>query len=178
MLISLHTPPYPDMSVNPEEKPDGHDLHMIDRRNFLIRCCQGAALLPGFADLAFSSFYLSDPPPAVSRASAFHVDPHYRDRLPLEAMLAKLPAGSDAFLTETYHDQLAAIMARWSAGLFESPLNLAWLESGLTSDFSGCSLLPAQSRVLRSGPTLEIRLNKFSRESVDRNRFLEHLRSY
>jgi len=166
------------MSVNPEEKPDGHDLHMIDRRNFLIRCCQGAALLPGFADLAFSSFYLSDPPPAVSRASAFHVDPHYRDRLPLEAMLAKLPAGSDAFLTETYHDQLAAIMARWSAGLFESPLNLAWLESGLTSDFSGCSLLPAQSRVLRSGPTLEIRLNKFSRESVDRNRFLEHLRSY
>ncbi len=164
--------------MNPEKKPDGRDLLSIDRRNFLIRCCQGAALLPGITPLAFSSFYLFDPRPAFSRESAFHLSPHYRDRLPLEATLAKLPAGSDGFVTEAYHDQLAAIMARWSGDLLQSPLNLLGLESGLTADFSGCSLLPAESRILRSGPTLEIRVNKFSRESVERNRFLEHLRSY
>src|SRR5215472_15315383 len=178
MLISFHKPAYPEVSVNREKKPDGHDLVSIDRRNFLVRCCQGAALLPGLADRAVSSLYLFDPPPALGGTSAFHLQPHYRERLPLEATLAKLAAGSDGFVTEKYHEQLAAILAQWSEDWVESPLNLGALESALTSDFSGGSLLPAESRILRSGPPLEIRVNKFSGENVGRNRFLEHLRAY
>ena len=41
--------------------------------------------------------------------------PHYRAELPLEATLPKVQAGFDEFVTEKYHDQIAAILAEWTA---------------------------------------------------------------
>jgi Flp pilus assembly protein TadD/peroxiredoxin len=180
MLISLHQRHYPDMSVNREKKPENRDLLSIDygRRDFLIRFCQSAVLLPSVSSLAFPHFYLFDPPPASSRQSAFHLQPHYRTPLPLEALLAKVRAGSDAFVTEKYHDQLAAILAQWTAELLQSSRNLGWFTSALAPEFTGCSLLPAESRRLRADPALEIRANKFSQAALARDIFVEHLSSF
>ncbi|HYM06895.1 MAG TPA: hypothetical protein VEU11_10075, partial [Terriglobales bacterium] len=83
----------------------------LRRRNFLIRSWQGlsAALLRG---LPFS--FVLQSRKARAAEHGFHLHPHYRSETPLDAMLLKTKAGSDDFITEKHHDQIAAILAGWS----------------------------------------------------------------
>src|ERR1700690_782115 len=89
------------------------------RRDFLIRCFQGtsAALVPpSLYGLALPLSYASDSPKSSSLCADFHLHPHYRAQVPLEATLLKTQAGLDEFVTEKYHDQMAAILAERSEG--------------------------------------------------------------
>jgi len=157
-----------------------HDPPDSSRRDFLIRCCQGAsaALAPlGFRGLAFSFAQDSDSA-APSRAGDFHLHPKYRAQLPLEATLRKTQAGLDDFVTEKYHDQIAAILAEWSAGFLRSAQDVRAIERALAADFSGASFHPVESRLARPGPGVEIRQNKFAREpALGKDAFLADLRS-
>jgi tetratricopeptide (TPR) repeat protein len=97
---------------------------------------------------------------------------------PLDALLLKTQAGLDDFVTETYADQIAAILAQWSSGLLQSPQDVRALEKVLPPNFSGSSPRPAESRVVRPGPAIEVRHNTFKRETaVGRDAFLLELRS-
>ena len=148
-----------------------HDLVDPGRRDFLVKCAQGAsaALVPaGLRGFSFPFAYSPEVRNAVPGAGEFHLHPHYRAKLPIEATLLKTLAGSDDFITEKYHDQIAAILVKWSAGLLESPQNLQAIERILSPDFSGASFRPVESRVVRSGPAVEVRQNKFARESASR----------
>ncbi|MBV8053581.1 MAG: VCBS repeat-containing protein [Acidobacteriaceae bacterium] len=91
-------------------------------------------------------------------------------------MLLKAQAGHDAFITEKYADQIAAILAQWSAGLLQSPHNVAAIESSLAPDFSGVGLRAADSKLLRSG-IIEVRRNKFSNDLLMRDAFLRELKT-
>jgi tetratricopeptide (TPR) repeat protein/peroxiredoxin len=150
------------------------------RRDFLIRCCQGvsAALVPaGLRGLTFPFAYASDSPNLPS-SSDFHLHPHYRAQLPLEATLLKTRAGMDDFVTEKYHDQIAAILSEWTAGFMGSPQDVRAVEKVLTPDFAGASFRPVESRMVRPGPPVEIRQNKFAGEpALARDGFLRDLRS-
>jgi len=107
-----------------------------------------------------------------------HLHPHYRAQMPLDATLLKTQAGLDAFVTEKYQDQIAALFAGWSSSLLQSPPDTRAVEKILTSDFSGSSLRPIESRVVRSGAALEIRKNKFTRgTALGRGAFLQELQS-
>jgi len=89
-----------------------------------------------------------------------------------------MQAGSDEFVTEKYHDQVAAILAEWSSSLLRSPQELQTFENALAVDFVGSSLRPVDSRLVRPGPALEVHQNKFdSALSVRRDAFLQELRS-
>jgi hypothetical protein len=108
----------------------------------------------------------------------FHLHPHYRSQIPLDATLLKTQAGLDAFVTEKYHDQIAAILAEWRSTLLQSPQDTRAVEKVLTSDFSGYSFRPAESRLVRSGTALEVRRNKFTPGiALGRDAFLQELRS-
>ncbi len=160
-------------SLSPREKSVWRSL---TRRNFLIRCCQGASasLLPAsLRDLAFAF----DSRNALALESEFHLHPHYRAKLPLENTLLKVHAGSDEFVTEKYVDQVAAILAEWSAGLLQSPEQVQAIEKVLTTDFVGSSLQPVESRLVRSDPALRINRNKFARAALGQAGFLSDLRS-
>src|SRR5947208_11785406 len=88
-----------------------------------MRCCQGASasLLPAsLRDLAFAF----DSRNALALESEFHLHPHYRAKLPLEATLLKTEAGLDVFITEKHAEQIAAIVAPWSAGWLRSRQNI------------------------------------------------------
>jgi len=114
----------------------------------------------------------------VSSDGDFHLHPHYRAHTPLDSTLLKTQAGLDKFVTEKYHDQIAAILAEWSSGLLRSPQDVQGFEKALASDFSGSSLRPIESQLLRSGPSLEIRKNKFTRQiALGKEAFLQELRS-
>jgi tetratricopeptide (TPR) repeat protein/peroxiredoxin len=167
--------------VKREKKPENPDLLSQEpsRRSFLIRCCQGAALLPTLSKAALSGFAIPDPSTAFARESAFHLHPQYLTPLPMDAVLAKVQAGSDAFVSEKYHDQLAAVLGRWRKDLLQEPPNLGAIASVLTEDFTGSTLLPSESRLLRRDAILEIRRHQFSGQAnVTGERFIEQLQGH
>jgi tetratricopeptide (TPR) repeat protein/cytochrome oxidase Cu insertion factor (SCO1/SenC/PrrC family) len=156
----------------------------LSRRNFLVRCCQGASMamvpagLRGFAlpAAAFGS------PAGPLPESQFYLHPHYRSTRPLDAILLKTQAGLDDFVTEKYADQIAVILEEWSAGLLRSPQEVQAVEKVLSLDFSGSSLLAVESQLLRPSSSLEIHRSRFAdpalnHTTLDRDSFLQQLRS-
>jgi tetratricopeptide (TPR) repeat protein/peroxiredoxin len=91
-------------------------------------------------------------------------------------LLLKTQPGLDNFVTEKYADQIAAILSQWSTGLLQSAQDLQAVEKSLAAGFSGSSLHPTESRLLRSG-VLEIRRNKFNETALQSTAFLQELRS-
>jgi tetratricopeptide (TPR) repeat protein/peroxiredoxin len=109
----------------------------------------------------------------------FRLHPRYRAQRPLEATLLKTKAGFDDFVSEKYHDQIAAGLAEWSSSLLRSPQSVGALEELLGREFSGPSLGPVESRVLRSGAALEARKIEFSQQStLGADAFLREMRSF
>ena len=108
----------------------------------------------------------------------FHVQPHYRSERPLDATLRKVQAGSDDFISEKYADQIATILAKWSASLLRSPREAQTLAKSLAADFSGAPLQPAESRVVRSSSELVVHRNRFNSQAVlKRDGFLQEWKS-
>ncbi len=149
---------------------EGVDLR---RRDFLLRFCQGAGatLIPASLwGLTFAEF---KPSAAQSDAAGFHLQPHYRSARPLDATLLKVQAGTDDFISEKCADQIAAILAQWSAGLLRSPQDAQAVAKSLAAGFFGVPLQPAESGVVRSSPALQVRRNKFeSQATLSRDAFL------
>ncbi len=98
--------------------------------------------------------------------------------MPIEATLLKTRAGFDQFVTEKYQDRIAAALADWSAALLVDSQDIRAVEKILVPDFAGASFHPVESRLLRSGPAIEIRKNKFASDPVPgRDAFLRDLRA-
>ena len=151
------------------------DPHPVDsgRRNFLIRCCQGAsaALIP-----------------ASLRDLAFSLDPHNasRGRVPPSSSLSQPDparrhapqgeAGLDDVVTKIRRPD-RAILAEWGEGLIQSPQEVKAVERVVAPSFLGFSQRPQDSRLVRPGP-VEAHQLKFARQSsLGRDAFLEELRS-
>ncbi len=162
----------------PEKKRRLVDL---GRRKVLQQYCQGAslALLP--AGLGFPSFYsFRSPqiaPGLVQSPAEFHVHPQYREPRALDAILKKVQAGFDNFVTEKYQDQMASAFGDWSAQLLESPHKSAALEKVMASNFTGGSPKAAVSQPLRAGSAVAVWRMKFPGETpLGREAFLEEWR--
>ena len=123
-------------------------MFQLPRRNFLKR----SLALPFLGKLR------AQPTPPVQTAP--------------DAALLNTKAGLDEFVTEKYHDQIAAILAQWRTNLVES------LSTVLAPSFLGTSPQPVESRIVRPGPALEVRRVKFSEQpTLGRDAFLRQLRS-
>jgi tetratricopeptide (TPR) repeat protein len=124
-----------------------------------------------------SSFAFSSDSPQASDVD-FRLHPHYRSQTPMDAVLSKVEAGHDDFVTEKYADRIAAILGEWSAGLLRSPQNLQAVEKALGNGFSGSSFQPINTRLLRPGPSIEVMKRTFARQaSLSASDFLRDLRS-
>ncbi len=167
----------------PEKTRHLVDPHAVDhrRRNFLIRCCQGAsaALLPtSLRRFVFPSIAQADTS-ALSSESEFHLRPHYRSPTSLDATLLKVKGVFDDFVTEKYAEQIETILGEWSARLLRSPQDTTSIEEIIATGFFGTSLHALESRPLRPGPVVEAYKHKFPSERVLKpNLFLQDLRSY
>ena len=153
----------------------------VRRRDFLIRCCQSAsaALVPCcFRGIGLPALAALEGPLERLPDRGFHLHPHYRMPTPIDAVMAQTQAGLDDFVNEKYAEQIAAILARWSAGLLQSPQNVSAVAGTLLPNFAGGSLKPADSRVVRTGPPIEVRRNSFPDVlSLGVDSFLGELRS-
>src|ERR1700722_6675497 len=132
------------------------------RRDFLLRCGQGASLafLPAGRDWARFPSFSSEKSPYPS--NEFHVHPQYRTPRGLDAVLQKADAKFDDFDTEKYHDQVAAILSEWSSQLLVSPQKTAAIEKAMSSNFSGASPKPISSQPMRADSILQAFRMKFS----------------
>ena len=153
----------------------------LRRREFIIRFCQGAgaALIPSYLwGLTFPPVRASESRNSSVSDPTFHLQPHYRSGRPLDATLLKVQAGRDDFVTERDAGQISAILAQWSASLLQSPRDTRAIAEALTADFSGASLKPAESRVVRQGSSLQVSRNKFENQALlDGNSFLKEWQS-
>ncbi len=148
----------------------------LSRRNFLVRLCGGTAAaftfipstlwkVPCLAEVTGTD--------GLEEGAAFVLRPRYRSERPLDAMLLKVPAGSDRFISEKYAEEIAAILGEWSAALLRPPRSTQVLRSSLSPDFRAASLSPAESTVIRSSSDLHVRRNRFSRDiKIDPQRFV------
>jgi tetratricopeptide (TPR) repeat protein len=110
---------------------------------------------------------------APASDAGFHLHPHYRSERPLDASLLKVQAGHDDFITEQYADQIALILAQWSASLLQSPRETHAIAQVLAPNFLGGALQPAESRLVRSGGGLQVRQNRFAAQpTVNSEKFL------
>jgi len=165
-----------DIALSRAEKPRV-DLR---RRDFLVRFFQGAgaALIPS----RLWRFGVPEFALAADRslsAAGFQLHPHYRNERPLDATLLKVQPGLDAFISEKYANQIAAILDGWKSSLLRSPLGVQYVTDLLAPDFSGASLQPIESRVVRSSSSLEVRENKFSPQpALSRDAFPGAMQSY
>jgi tetratricopeptide (TPR) repeat protein/peroxiredoxin len=131
---------------------------------------------------AFSSAFFRnsvfDSQPASFPEDEFRFHPRYRSQRPLDALLLKTQAGLDDFITEKYYDQIAAILAQWSASLLQSPPDFQVFAKTLAADFSGTPLRPNKSRLIRQGPVVEVRRDTFASDAeMGREAFLKGLHS-
>ena len=127
---------------------------------------------------AFPPGFPLDSPQSQSAGGEYYLHPHYRAKLPIEATLLKVQAGTDNFITEKYADQIAAILNQWSAALLKVPTDTGPIERVLSDNFSGCSFAPTESRLVRPGPSLEVHQNKFADQTVlARGAFLQGMKS-
>jgi hypothetical protein len=135
-------------------------MFQFPRRSFLM----GSLALASLRKLRAQETPLVD--------AAFHLHPHYPAQTPLDAALLKTKAGLDDFITEKYHDQIAAILAQWSLNLVDS------IEKVLAPDFLGASPQPTETRIVRPGPALEVHHVTFSQQpTLRRDAFVQELRS-
>ena len=129
------------------------------------------ASLRGFALPSNSPF---DPFNENSSNGEFYLHPHYRAERPLDKTLLKVQAGLDSFVSEKYYDQIALILAEWSLSLRQSPLQMQAIENVLSADFAGSSMIPVESRLVRTGPPIEVHQNKFVTDAdLGRDAFLQ-----
>jgi tetratricopeptide (TPR) repeat protein/peroxiredoxin len=182
VLASLASDPCGEIALSRKDKkrlPPGQQPGNPGRRDFLLRCCQSAPVLlsPDYLR-AFPALF--DPPAATANAvpapAEFHVHPHYREQVPLEALLHKTQAGNDQFVTEKYAEEIEAIFAAWSHDLRQSSQDVQAIERVLAVGFSGFSFRAAESRVVRAGNPVEVRRNQFT-GSLNMQQFLPSLRS-
>jgi len=95
---------------------------------------------------------------------------------PFDPKLLKLAPGSDEFVNERLHTQIAEILARWSADLLASPAKTAAIEQTLAPAFAASPLQPANSRTLRAGHGLEVHEIAFeTHPSLNGSAFLAQL---
>jgi tetratricopeptide (TPR) repeat protein/peroxiredoxin len=122
-----------------------HQPLLLSRRKFL-QYCQGAsaAFLPaGLQVPGFFSLGAQNQLPDI-----LQLHPQYRINSGMEAILKKVPAGYDEFITEKYCDEIDAVLDDWSSHLRESPLDTSALAKVLSPRFGGCSMKAAQTRPL------------------------------
>jgi tetratricopeptide (TPR) repeat protein/peroxiredoxin len=127
---------------------------------------------------AFHTFDHFAPQNDGSGSAGFYLRPRYRSERRLDATLLKVPAGLDQFVSEKYADQLTAVLTTWSESLSRSAHDTQAIAQSLSTDFSGASPRPVQSRTVRSDALIQIQKHSFSdKKDLNREAFLHDWQS-
>ena len=147
----------------------------FSRRQFL-QYCQGAslALLPSRVPLSFLLPVIESAKPPTPERLQIH--PRYRVKLGIEDVLRKVPSGFDEFLNEKYHDDIAAVLDRWSVQLLASPQDTRAIAESIAGSFAGCSFASVELHVsFKDGPFAVWQVQYPASTELPSDRFLREL---
>ena len=116
-------------------------------------------------EIGLSSSHAFSSGGSVSLNSDFHLRPRYPAQLPLESTLLKTDAGLDRFVTERYQDRIARISRIGRLSCDSSRQQCIPSNRFLVLSFQDSRHGRWAPRVLRSSAALEVRENKFARQS-------------
>jgi len=104
--------------------------------------------------------------------------PEYRTKRAIEAILRKVPAGFDEFVTEVYQDQIEAVFREWAAQLLQSPGATRALQKVMSPYFRGSSWRTSQEKTVNETSFLKVWRVQYSPEAaLSGEAFLTELRS-
>ncbi len=126
----------------------------LSRRKFL-QYCQGVPLTFFPAGIPFHSLLSSVPGDKTVAPVELQLHPEYRVKRGMDAILRKVPAGFDDFVTEKYQDQIEAIFREWTSQLLKSPQDVEALGRVVATSFLGSSLKPSQERTVNESPFMK-----------------------
>jgi tetratricopeptide (TPR) repeat protein len=115
----------------------------------------------------------------LAESQNYRLTAHYRLRPPLDDVIRKVEPGLDAFVSEKYAEEIEGVLAKWTAGLLQSPPSIEPIGDSIAPDFQGSSLRPTQHLPLRPVAGLEVYRSKFHEgRTARREDFLEGLQSF
>ncbi|WP_433973245.1 tetratricopeptide repeat protein [Tunturiibacter lichenicola] len=105
--------------------------------------------------------------------------PHYPAKSPLEDVLRLVTPGSDEYITERYAFEIELQLNGWKRALEGSTHDLSALSRSLDASFQASSLVPVETKTLRSGNGIETSRRRFATEVVaGRERFLHAIQDW
>jgi tetratricopeptide (TPR) repeat protein len=108
----------------------------------------------------------------------FHLHPQYQETRELDSVLKHVQAGSDDFVTEQYHDQIAAILKEWHSDLLASPQNTNAIRKVVSAKFLATSPVPILAEPTRPESLFKVERLKFAANAViPAETFLQEWRS-
>jgi tetratricopeptide (TPR) repeat protein len=150
----------------------------LSRRQFL-RYCQGVPLAYLAAGMPFRPFWPSSLEVDSALPAELQLHPEYRVKRGIEAVLRKVPAGFDKFVTEKYQDEIQAIFREWATQLLLSPRQANALGRVFSLDFAASSWKPAQESTVHQTPLLKVSNLEYSKEApLGAEAFLGEWRAY
>jgi Flp pilus assembly protein TadD/peroxiredoxin len=156
-----------------------HPTVDLSRRKLLFQLGQGASSFVFFpAGLHFLPSPLFLPDHNSPHTGEYHLHPQYQGTRELDDVLKYVKPGLDGFITEKYHEQIAAVLREWSSDLLASPQNITALRKVMDEQFSGSSPLPILSLPTRPDSFLKVARLKFAdAASLPPEAFLNEWRS-
>jgi Flp pilus assembly protein TadD/peroxiredoxin len=111
-------------------------------------------------------------------ADEYHLHPQYHGTREIDGVLKYLPTGLDGFVTEKYHDQVAAVLREWTGELLASSQNTMAIRKVMADGFSATSCVPVLSEPTRSDAFLKVTRLKFAENAtLSAEAFLKEWRS-
>ncbi|PYV85962.1 MAG: hypothetical protein DMG05_21370 [Acidobacteria bacterium] len=84
------------------------------------------------------------------------MNPHYRMQSPLDEVIRKTEAGSDAFVTEKYAEEIEVMLGGWSTALRSPSRDFQVIAKCMAPLIEACRLRPAKEQCLRSEADLQV----------------------
>ena len=107
------------------------------------------------------------------------VHPQYRLKRGFEAVLRKVTAGLDDFITEKYQDQVAGVLSEWSSQLRRAPQDVTVLAQRMSANFRGTALQAGQLRVVNHASPFSVWEVQYPQEiGLNGEAFLAALRAF
>jgi tetratricopeptide (TPR) repeat protein len=130
------------------------------------------------AGIPFACFFPHSSEEKVAASAELQLHPEYRVKRDIEAILRKVPAGFDEFVSEKYQDEIAAIFDEWSAQLLGSPQQMEPIRKAMTASFAGSSFKPRQEQIVNETPHIKAWKVQYPEEAaLGGEAFLAELRS-
>ena len=136
----------------------------LSRRKFL-QYCQGVPL--GFlaAGLPFRVLLAFAAQEKTTSPGELQLHPEYRAKSGIEAILRKVPAGFDGFVTEKYQDQIEGIFRKWTDQLLRSPQQTDAVGQVISGGFLGSSFKPSREQTLHESAFIKTWKVQYAKEA-------------